>query len=268
MSMLAIDHVSKTYANGTQALQGVNLHVAKGEFVALIGGSGCGKSTLLRLIAGLESATAGTVSVGRQHVQNPTAQVGLIFQEPRLLPWLTVAHNIGFGIEHWPTAQRAQRIQTLLEDIRLPDYGRRWTKELSGGQAQRVALARALAPEPDVLLLDEPFSALDAFTRAELQAHLIELWQQQQQQQQRTFVIVTHDIEEAITLADRIVIMRPNPGRIGIELDVRLARPRLRGTPAYDAVARDIRRALHAALSGAPLQAESHKDAEALTRVA
>lgn len=253
--MLAIHHVSKTYPNGTQALQAVDLQVAKGELLALVGGSGCGKSTLLRLIAGLEPATTGTVTVAGQPVLQPTTQVGLIFQEPRLLPWLTVAQNIAFGIAHWPAAQRAERVEQLLHDIHLPGYGHRWPKELSGGQAQRVAIARALAPEPDVLLLDEPFSALDAFTRAELQDHVIELWQKHQ----RTFVIVTHDIEEAIALADRIVIMRPNPGRIGVELEVPLARPRTRGTPAYDTVARDIRHALHATIKGQPLDALSDK---------
>lgn len=264
MTMLAIDRVSKTYPNGTEALQGVSLQVDQGEFVALVGGSGCGKSTLLRLIAGLESATAGSVLLADQRVQQPTAQVGLIFQEPRLLPWLTVAQNIGFGIAHLPAAQRTERVQALLEEIHLPGYGKRWPKELSGGQAQRVALARALAPQPDVLLLDEPFSALDAFTRAELQAHLIALWQQHQ----RTFVIVTHDIEEAITLADRIVIMRPNPGRIGVELRVPLPRPRVRGSAAYDAVARDIRRALHATIVGEPLDDYSSNNAAPLTLVA
>lgn len=247
--MLHIKNVSKIYPNGTRALDALDLQVRQGEFVALVGGSGCGKSSLLRLVSGLESTSAGTVSVAGETVRQPTAQVGLIFQEPRLLPWLTVEQNIGFGIRHLPPEQRHARVQSLLNEVRLPQYGGRWPKELSGGQAQRVAIARALAPEPDVLLLDEPFSALDAFTRAELQDHLIDLWQQHQ----RTFIIVTHDIEEAIALADRIVIMQPNPGRIGAQIDVQLARPRERGTPHYDAVARDIRHALHASLTGKPL---------------
>lgn len=239
--MLDITHISKIYPNGTLALQDVNLHVGKGEFVALVGGSGCGKSTLLRLLSGLDHATHGAVTIAGEPVREPTAHVGLLFQEPRLLPWLNVADNVGFGIRHLPRQEREERVAALLEDVRLAGYGARWPKELSGGQAQRVAIARALAPQPDVLLLDEPFSALDAFTRAELQDHLTNLWQKHR----RTFIIVTHDIEEAIVLADRVIVMRPNPGRIAQELQVHLPRPRERSSPAFDAAARQLRQALN-----------------------
>ncbi|TBU93283.1 ABC transporter ATP-binding protein [Stutzerimonas kirkiae] len=235
--MLNIAHVDKTYRNGTVALHNVSLAVNEGEIVAVVGGSGCGKSTLLRLISGLDQVSTGTITVEGVKVDQPSALVGLVFQEPRLLSWLTVAENIAFGIRHLPKAEREQRVRTLLEDVRLPEYGDRWPKELSGGQAQRVAIARALAAEPDVLLLDEPFSALDAFTRAELQDHLIYLWERHR----RTFLIVTHDIEEAVTLADRVVVMKPHPGRIEAELPVDLPRPRDRNSPDFDAFERKVR---------------------------
>ena len=248
--MLHIDHVGKTYSNGTVALESLNLLVGEGEFVALVGGSGCGKSTLLRLVSGLDGASAGRVLIDGVPVTEPVEKIGLIFQEPRLLPWLSVADNIGFGIRHLLAAERSRRVGDLLRDIRLPDYGSRRPKELSGGQAQRVAIARALAPEPDILLLDEPFSALDAFTRAELQDHLIDLWQKHR----RTFVIVTHDIEEAVALADRVVVMRPHPGRVAEELAIGAARPRDRTAPSFEKAVRDVRCILSGTIgSGAPL---------------
>ncbi|RWR34618.1 ABC transporter ATP-binding protein [Sinirhodobacter populi] len=238
--MLAIESVGKTYDNGTEALRGIDLSIGGGEIVALVGGSGCGKSTLLRLIGGLDRATRGRIRAAGRDITEPVQNIGLVFQEPRLLPWLTVAQNIAFGIRDLPRAERDARVAKLLSDIRLPDYGNRWPKELSGGQAQRVAIARALAPAPDILLLDEPFSALDAFTRAELQDHLIDLWQKHR----RTFVIVTHDIEEAVALADRVVIMRPHPGRIARELDIPLPHPRDRSSDAFAQAERRVRQEL------------------------
>ncbi len=148
-----------------------------------------------------------------------------MFQEPRLLAWLTVAQNIGFGIAHLPRPEREARIQAALERIGLAGHGNRWPRELSGGQAQRVALARALVARPRVLLLDEPFSALDHFTRADLQQHLIALWEDTRP----TLVLVTHDIDEALALADRVVVMQPHPGRIGAILTVNPEAPRAPG---------------------------------------
>jgi sulfonate transport system ATP-binding protein len=246
--MLRLDGLSKTYANGTLALDGVSLALGENEIVAVVGGSGCGKSTLLRLASGLDRASRGRVLLNGQTVDDPVPSIGMVFQEPRLLPWLTVAENVAFGIQDLPEAQRRARVDALLGEVGLHGYAARWPKELSGGQAQRVAIARALAPEPDVLLLDEPFSALDAFTRIDLQDHLIRLWQHHR----RTFLLVTHDIEEAVALADRVVVMRPNPGRLAAEIPVNLRRPRDRSAPEFTAAERAVRDALSDALRRGP----------------
>ncbi|MBS4083484.1 MAG: ATP-binding cassette domain-containing protein, partial [Rhizobiales bacterium] len=153
--MLNIQSVDKVYPNGTRALDRVGLNVEQGEIVAVVGGSGCGKSTLLRLVAGLDPATRGRVELDGETISAPHECVGLIFQEPRLLPWLTVAGNVGFGISHLPKAKRERIVGEVLLRVGLADYAERWPRELSGGQAQRVAIARALAPRPKVLLLDE-----------------------------------------------------------------------------------------------------------------
>ena len=174
--MLTVDGISKTYANGVQALDGVSLTVAPGEIVAVVGGSGCGKSTLLRLVSGLDRPTAGRVVLDGIRSRAPHEEIGIVFQEPRLLPWLTVADNVGFGLADRPQAERDARVAAQLERVGLSDKAGVWPRELSGGQAQRVAIARALVMRPEVLLLDEPFSALDAFTRIDLQDHLLDLW--------------------------------------------------------------------------------------------
>lgn len=222
--MLDVSSLSKIYPNGTHALQDFSLSIAKGELVAVIGGSGCGKSTLLRLLSGLEAPTQGEISLEGRRLTEPDPLVNIVFQEPRLFPWLTVADNIGFGLRHLPDSERDDQVSAALEKIGLRGYERRWIKELSGGQAQRVALARALVTKPAVLLLDEPFSALDAMTRVELQDHLIDLWRANA----TTMLLVTHDIEEAAFLADRVVVMRPWPGRILEVVDVKLPRQRNR----------------------------------------
>jgi sulfonate transport system ATP-binding protein len=237
--MLAIDRLAKTYLNGTVALGGLSLNVGAGEIVAVIGGSGCGKSTLLRLMSGLDHATRGAVSVDGVIITAPHPSVGIVFQEPRLLSWLTVADNVGFGLAGLPAAQRHSRVAEALQRVSLADYAGRWPRELSGGQGQRVAIARALVPRPSVLLLDEPFSALDAFTREELQDHLLDLWADHRP----TMMLVTHDIEEALVLASRIVVMRPNPGRIADIFDIDLPRPRDRLSPDFE---NEKRRVLHA----------------------
>ncbi len=207
--MLVLDHLSKTYPNGVRALDGVSLNVALGEIVAIVGGSGCGKSTLLRLVCGLDAPTHGAVALDGNRITAPHEQIGIVFQEPRLLPWLTVADNVGFGLAHRPRAERQRRVAAQLERVALSDKAGVWPRELSGGQAQRVAIARALVTRPQVLLLDEPFSALDAFTRVDLQDHLLDLWADTKP----TLVVVTHDVDEAMVLADRIIVMRPRPGQ-------------------------------------------------------
>src|SRR6201985_3543367 len=174
--MLLLDRVGKTYPNGVHALNRFSAEIKLGEIVAIIGGSGCGKSTLVRPIAGLDRATSGTVTLDDIAISAPHAKIGIIFQEPRLLPWLSVADNIGFGLSGLPAAERRERVARALDRVGLSDKAGAWPRELSGGQAQRVAIARALVPQPEVLLLDEPFSALDAFTRRDLQDHLLDLW--------------------------------------------------------------------------------------------
>ncbi|MBB3914176.1 ABC transporter ATP-binding protein [Rhizobium fabae] len=222
--MLDIRSLSKIYPNGTHALQDFSLNIGKGELVAVIGGSGCGKSTLLRMLSGLEASTQGEISLEGRLLREPDSLVNIVFQEPRLFPWLTVADNIGFGLRHLASRERDEQVSAALEKIGLRGYEKRWIKELSGGQAQRVALARALVTKPALLLLDEPFSALDAMTRVELQDHLIDLWRVNA----TTMLLVTHDIEEAAFLADRVVVMRPWPGRILEVVEVGLPRQRNR----------------------------------------
>ena len=234
--MLRVDHLSKTYADGTQALIDLSLALEEGEIVALLGGSGCGKSTLIRLIAGLDAPTQGTISIGGSSIASPSRRIGVVFQEPRLLPWLTVAGNIAFGVEASPAAERVGRVERALESIGLPGYGPRWPRELSGGQAQRISLARALVPRPEVLLMDEPFSALDPVTRRGLHDQLLALWAERRP----TLLVATHDIDEAVMLADRVVVMRPHPGRIGVLVTIDLPRPRRWRSPDFDAAAARI----------------------------
>src|SRR5471032_1290809 len=235
--MLALERVGKTYPNGVHALDGVSFSVGPGEIVAIVGGSGCGKSTLLRAISGLDTPSQGRVLLDGTPINSPHENIGIIFQEPRLLPWLTVAGNVGFGLEDRPRAERNERVATALKRVGLTDKANMWPRELSGGQAQRVAIARALVPRPQVLLLDEPFSALDAFTRVDLQDHLLNLWNEFKP----TLVMVTHDVEEAIALADRIVVMRPRPGRVADEIEIDLPRPRDRQSAAFDFAKRRVR---------------------------
>jgi sulfonate transport system ATP-binding protein len=242
--MLSISHIGKTYPNAVRALDGVSLSVEPGEIVAVVGGSGCGKSTLLRLVSGLDNPSQGNVALDGHPVVSPHERIGIVFQEPRLLPWLTVADNVGFGLADRPKAERAERVARQLDRVGLTDKANVWPRELSGGQAQRVALARALVMRPEVLLLDEPFSALDAFTRVDLQDHLLDLWADGKP----TLVVVTHDVDEAIVLADRVLVMRPAPGRIFAEIEITLPRPRDRQSAAYDFAKRRVMAALDRSL--------------------
>ena len=246
--MLSLSHLDKVYPNGAHALDDVSLDVEAGEIVALVGGSGCGKTTLLRLVSGLEAPTHGTVSVDGEAIAAPHPAVGIVFQEPRLLPWLTVAQNIGFGLEHLPASARRDLVEEALLKVGLAGYGPRWPRELSGGQAQRVSIVRALVTKPKVLLMDEPFSALDALTRATLQDHLLALWEASQP----TLLLVTHDVEEAAALADRAVVMQPRPGRVFADISVPLPRPRDRLSPGFVEAKRAILAALDGSLSQPP----------------
>jgi len=252
--MLVLDQVSKTYPNGVRALEDVSLQVAAGELLVIIGGSGCGKSTLLRAASGLDTPTEGRVLLDGMLIREPHERIGILFQEPRLLPWLRVAANVGFGLEGRPKAERAQRVAFAIERVGLADKAGMWPRELSGGQAQRVAIARALVTRPSVLLLDEPFSALDAFTRAELQDHLLDLWDEARP----ILVLVTHDIEEALVLGSRIAIMRSHPGRIAGVINVPLPRPRDRLSPAFEEQKRRVLKLFDSTLHRQPGKAPLH----------
>jgi sulfonate transport system ATP-binding protein len=234
---IAIDE--KRY--GTRAvLQGMRLQLEPGDIVSLIGASGCGKSSLLSIAAGLDPHYRGNVCLRGRPTGGPHQEIGLIFQEPRLFPWLTVAQNIAFGA---PAASSdAERIDALLEEVGLAGYGDALPKQLSGGQAQRVALARGLYTAPRVLLLDEPFSAVDAFTRMRLQDLLARV----AKERRLTVLLVTHDIDEALYLSDRIVLMDGRPGPARAEFAVALAHPRSRGDMAVAALKAAILDSLHA----------------------
>jgi sulfonate transport system ATP-binding protein len=241
---LTISGVSKTYADGTEALRGIDVTAGSGEIVAILGGSGCGKTTLLRLISGLDEPSGGEIRLDGSVIHGARAEIGAVFQEPRLLPWLNVADNVGFGGRLLPPADRRRRADALLERIGLGAYGPRWPRELSGGQQQRVAIARALIGHPGILLLDEPFSSLDPFTRAAQHALVLDLWRELRP----TILIVTHDVDEALFLADRVVIMKPRPGRVHETMPVDHPRPRDRLASAFDLMKRRVLRAMDRSL--------------------
>ena len=233
-SGVVIDRIGKTYdSDGSQvrALDGVSFTVDQGEFVCLVGPSGCGKTTLFRIIAGLTEPTDGEVRLGGTPVTAPTTDMGVVFQEYHLFPWLTVEDNVGFGLERSDrsAADREQRIDEMLDLVGLSEFRGSYPKSLSGGMKQRVAIARSLAVDPELLLMDEPFGAVDAQTREMLQRELLEVWQSTG----KTVCFVTHDVAEALTLADRIVVMAAEPGRVADVVDVDVDRPRKRGDPAF-----------------------------------
>ncbi|UOQ65800.1 ABC transporter ATP-binding protein [Hymenobacter volaticus] len=226
--MLRINHISKQFGP-VLALDNIDVHVRSGEIVTLVGTSGCGKSTLLRIVAGLDAPTKGRVLIDEEPITTPHPAVGVIFQEPRLMPWLTVRQNVQFGIASLLAGEQEQRTSAVLERVGLAAFAEALPRQLSGGMAQRVAIARALVAQPSLLLLDEPFSALDPFTKMKLQDHLLEIWSYDKP----TLLLVTHDIEEALVLSDRVVVLRGHPGRIHQTLTVDLPRPRRRTDPAF-----------------------------------
>lgn len=236
---LKLEGVSKTYpgrGGAVQALEDINLEVAEGELVCVVGQSGCGKSTLLQIVAGLESPTTGRVYAGGQLVTGPDCRRGMVFQGFSLFPWLDVAGNVAFGLKVRGGEDWQERVERILRLVGLDSFRRARPRHLSGGMAQRVALARTLVNEPQVLLLDEPFGALDAFTRMAMQDELVRIWQEAR----LTTLFVTHDIDEAIYLGDRVVVLTPRPGRVKRVLDVPLPRPRDRAHPDFFYVRRRV----------------------------
>lgn len=223
---MAIEDVTLRYgdANGVLALDDVSLKVAKNEFCVIVGPSGCGKSSLLYLAAGLNDATSGSIKVDGREVIEPGADRGMVFQSYTLFPWLTVRANIEYGPKRkgLPAEQRKQIVDQYLNEVGLASFADHYPAQLSGGMKQRVAIARALANDPAVLLMDEPFGALDSQTRGTMQKLLLRVWERQQ----KTVLFVTHDIDEALVLGDRVLVMTARPGKIKAEIKVDIPRPR------------------------------------------
>ncbi len=247
--MISLRGVTKRYesARGTViSLDNVDLDVADGEFVTLVGPSGCGKSTMLNLMAGLLEPTSGTVTVNGTPVTGPGPDRGVIFQQYALFPWLTAQQNVEFGlsIQGMKKKERTEVALHYLELVGLADFARALPKELSGGMKQRCAIARAYAANPSILLMDEPFGALDALTRVQMQDNLLHTWEQER----RTAVFITHDVDEAVYLASRVVVMSPRPGRISEIIDVPLAYPRteeVRLSPEFAELRARVWRGVH-----------------------
>jgi NitT/TauT family transport system ATP-binding protein len=238
----------------------VNLEARKGEALAIIGRSGCGKSTLLHIMAGLLRPASGTVHLDNELVEKPSPRWVMMFQAPHLFPWMKVAQNVGIGLHFagWNDGKKRERIAEAINLVSLQDYADNNVQDLSGGQQQRVALARSLVMEPELLLLDEPFSALDAFTRAALQRDVRSI----AKRLGINLVIVTHDIDEAVLMADRALIMAGSPGKIYDELEIDLPNPRERQNPAVQAMRTRLMEAFHKAAGGPPAGATGGNGAE------
>jgi NitT/TauT family transport system ATP-binding protein len=242
--MIEIAGVSKEFAKGERrvlALQDITLTVAEQEFVAILGPSGCGKSTLLNMVAGFDRPTAGSVLVDGQEIAEPSPRRGVVFQEPALFPWFSVMENVLFGpkTQRQPAAEYKRSAAQVIEQVGLRGFEASYPAELSGGMRQRVGIARVLIMQPQVLLMDEPFGSLDAQTRMLMQELLLSVWERHHQ----TVLFITHDIEEALLLADRVCVMTARPGRIKKSIDVRIPRPRaidVTTSPEFNALRREV----------------------------
>lgn len=237
---LEIDHVKKVFKikdAELEVLTNINIDIKEGEFISIVGASGCGKSTLARMIAGLEKPTAGEIRIGGNRIEKPSVNVGMIFQESRLFPWLTVEKNIDFGIhKKMSQEEREKLIAKHIELVGLKSFEKALPKQLSGGMQQRVSIARALINNPAVLLLDEPFGALDALTRINMQNEVLKIWKKEK----TTMVLITHDIDEAIFLSDRIIILSNKPGVISKVINVEMSKPRDRSSYEFMQIRRTI----------------------------
>jgi NitT/TauT family transport system ATP-binding protein len=226
---LSMGFPGKAPGERIEVLQRVSLEVRRGEFVCIVGPSGCGKSTLLNLIAGFAAPTAGQVRVEGEPVRGPDARRIFVFQENGVFPWLTVRDNIGFGLSRKGPEERARIVAHYVEMVGLKGFEAAYPRELSGGMKQRVEIARALAANPDIVYMDEPFGALDFLTRLKMRADLVRIWQEEK----KTVLFVTHDIEEAVQLADRVLVMSRRPATVQEEVKVELPRPRDLDAPGY-----------------------------------
>jgi len=246
VGFLEIDSLSKTFesrdGSRVDALKDINLSIRAGEFITIVGPSGCGKSTLLHILAGVLERSSGTVTIGGHSLDGPSRDIGVVFQESLLLPWRNVADNILLPIEvlRLPVSKYRPRVDALLQLTNLKGFEAKYPHELSGGMQQRVSIARGLIHEPSTLLMDEPFGALDAMTREQMNLDVLKIWHESK----KTIILITHSVNEAILLGDRVVVMSPRPGRIVDILDIDLPRPRtieMSNTPEFGAYAARIR---------------------------
>jgi ABC-type nitrate/sulfonate/bicarbonate transport system ATPase subunit len=241
-AVIDIKHVNKQYKVKTEVLpvlEDLSLTIAPGEFLAIVGASGCGKSTLLRLLVGLDREYQGEITVGGSIVTGTSLDRGIVFQEHRLFPWLTLEQNVSLGLQNspWSEAKKKRAIKEHIELVGLSGFESVYPHQLSGGMAQRAAIARGLVNQPRILLLDEPFGALDALTRTRLQQELQNIWQREK----ITMVLVTHDVDEAVYLGERVIVMQPRPGRIKKSFAIDVAHPRERSDPALKALTEEVR---------------------------
>jgi ABC-type nitrate/sulfonate/bicarbonate transport system ATPase subunit len=249
-AVIDIQHVRKQFKVKNEVLpvlEDLTLTIQPGEFLAIVGASGCGKSTLLRLLVGLDREYQGEITVGGSVVTGTSLDRGIVFQEHRLFPWLTLEQNVGLGLQNstWSDDKKQKAIRDHIELVGLAGFETAYPHQLSGGMAQRAAIARGLVNQPSILLLDEPFGALDALTRTRLQQELQNIWQREK----ITMVLVTHDVDEAVYLGDRVVVMQPRPGRIKKIFDIDVAHPRDRSDPALKSLTEQVRSQI---LEGSP----------------
>jgi len=261
--ILEVKHLGKVYKTakgGVTALKDINFKTHRREFVCVIGPSGCGKSTLIRILAGLESHTSGDVLIDDKPVSGPGRDRGMVFQGYTLFPWLTVKKNVMFGLEmnNASTEEASREASLWLELVGLDKFANAYPHELSGGMKQRVAIARALVNKPRILLMDEPFGALDAQSRAKMQAHLLEIWRNVDV----TILFITHDLDEAIFLADRILVLKAHPGEVQELIEVPVPRPRIAGnytSPEFLATKARLEALIH------PPKSSEEKDSEEIS---
>lgn len=238
-TVLKVEHLNKQFVVDKQAievLRDINLEIKKGEFITIVGHSGCGKSTLLKIMCGLVDYEDGVVERHGHAVAGPGPNCGMVFQDHRLLPWLKIKDNVGFGLRNLPKEEREEKVKKHLELVGLAGFENSYPSQLSGGMSQRAAIARGLANNPDILLLDEPFGALDALTRIQMQKEILRI----QEREGTTMVMVTHDIDEAIYLGDRIIVMSARPGEIKEIITVNRADSRKRGSSGFAAYKKRI----------------------------